>query len=436
MPAHGRSDPDPGDLPSEAELLEAIEGLYSRLSETEGLLRALRDREVDAVLIAGATDPRVFMLQSADHVYRIIIEQMREGAALVSEEGAVLYANRALGRLLGVPPDELLGEAVTEFVDEGFRAVVEELTREGCVAPCGQWDVLLRRPDAGTVPVLVSATDLELEGARIRSLVLTDVTEKRRTEEYLRRVNEELEERVSERTAELNRTVEELRRSNEELQRFAYVASHDLQEPLRSIVSFSQLLERRYGGQLDSDADEFIGFIVEGGLRMQTLITDLLSFSRVTTNGRPFVETDAGAVLGEALHDLRGAIEAEGATVTAGPMPRVMADEIQLGQVFANLIGNALKYRRPGVPPAIRVAAWRVGPMVQFSVQDNGIGIEPEYFDRIFVLFQRLHTKDRYPGTGIGLAVVKKIVERHGGRIRVESEPGRGSTFLFTMPAA
>ena len=436
MPAHGRPDPEPGSLPSEAELLEAIEGLYSRLSEAGGLLRALRDREVDAVLIAGATDPRVFMLQSADHVYRRIIEQMREGAALVSEEGTVLYANRALGYLLGVPADELLGEAVAELVDDASRAAVEEMTQEGCVAPCGQWDVLLRGPDGGTVPVLVSATDLELEGARIRSLVMTDVTEKRRVEEYLRRVNEELEERVGERTAELNRTVEELRRSNEELQRFAYVASHDLQEPLRSIVSFSQLLDRRYRGTLDADADEFIGFIVEGGLRMQTLITDLLSFSRVTTNGRPFVETDSGAVLGEALRDLSGAIEAEGATVTAGPMPRVMADEPQLGQVFANLIGNALKYRRPDVPPEVRIRAEREGRFWRFAVEDNGIGIEPEYFDRIFVLFQRLHTQEAYPGTGIGLAIVQKIVERHGGEVRVESTPGEGSTFSFTLPAA
>ncbi len=426
MPTSPPSDPELAHLPSEAELLEALEGMYSRLAETTELLRALRASELDAVLFAGATDPKVFMLQSADHIYRIIIEQMREGAALVSEDGTILYANGALGGLLGLPAEALVGEAAARFMDEEILAAVDG----------GPRDVVLRRVDGGTVPALLSATVLGLDGLHVHSIVLTDITAKKQAEDELRQANEALEERVDERTAELNRTVDELRRSNEELQRFAYVASHDLQEPLRSIVSFSQLLERRYKGKLDADADDYIAFIVEGGTRMQTLITDLLSFSRVTTTGQPLVATDAGGVLGEVLHDLTGAIEAEGATVEAGPMPRVMADSAQLAQVFANLIGNALKYRRPDVPPLIRVSAEREGRFWRIAVRDNGIGIEPEYFDRIFVLFQRLHTKDAYPGTGIGLAVVKKIVERHGGSVRVESAPNEGSAFSFTLPAA
>ncbi len=369
------------------------------------------------------------MLRSADRVYRIIIEQMREGAALVSDEGAILYANGALGRLLGLPAEALVGEAAARFVDDDALVAAEE-------GGSGQRDVLLRRADGGTVPALLSATVLDLDGIRVRSIVLTDITARKRAEERLRRANEELEDRVAARTADLHRIVEELERSNEELQRFAYVASHDLQEPLRSIVSFSQLLERRCRPELGTEATEYLDFIIEGGLRMQSLITDLLSFSRVTTMGKPLVKTDAGAVLGEVLHDLVGAIEAEGATVEAGPMPRVLADPAQLAQVFTNLVGNALKYRRPDVPPVIRVSAEREGRLWRFAVSDNGIGIEPEYFDRIFVLFQRLHTRDAYPGTGIGLAVVKKIVERHGGSVRVESSPGVGSTFSFTLPAA
>ncbi|MEN6516746.1 MAG: ATP-binding protein [Methanospirillum sp.] len=369
------------------------------------------------------------MLRSADRVYRIIIEQMREGAALVSVEGEILYANGALGSLLGLPAEALVGEPAARFVDGDLLAAAGE---DGS----GRRDVVLRRVDGGTVPALLSATVLELDGFRVRSIVLTDITETKRSEGRLRQANEALEERVGERTADLNRTVEELRRSNEDLQRFAYVASHDLQEPLRSIVSFSQLLERRCRHELGTEAIEYLDFIVEGGLRMQTLITDLLSFSRVATMGQPLVETDAGGVLGEVLHDLTGAIEGEGATVEAGPMPRVMADPAQLAQVFANLVGNALKYRRPDVPPLIRVSAGREGRFWRIAVRDNGIGIESEYFDRIFVLFQRLHTKDAYPGTGIGLAVVKKIVERHGGSVRVESTPNEGSTFSFTLPAA
>ncbi|MEN6341853.1 MAG: ATP-binding protein [Methanospirillum sp.] len=233
----------------------------------------------------------------------------------------------------------------------------------------------------------------------------------------------------------LKRYAAELERSNEELQRFAYVASHDLQEPLRSIISFSQLLERRYKGKLDPDADDSIGFIVDGGNRMQALITDLLTVSRVTTTAAPIVETDAGEVVAGVVCDLADAIATATATITVGPMPPVMADAAQLEQVFANLIGNAIKYRRPRVPPRIAVFA-RAGPMVEFAVRDNGIGIEAEYFDRIFEMFRRLHTHDEYEGTGIGLAVVKRIVDRHGGTVRVESVPGEGTTFFFTLPAA
>jgi light-regulated signal transduction histidine kinase (bacteriophytochrome) len=230
--------------------------------------------------------------------------------------------------------------------------------------------------------------------------------------------------------------MDDLQRSNEELQRFAYVASHDLQEPLRSIISFSQLLERRYKGQLDQDADEFIGFIVEGGLRMQRLIMDLLQLSRVETKARPLAPTDAGEVVRDALRLMETAIREAGATVEVGPMPTVMADAAQLAQVVTNLVGNAIKYRRPDVPALVRVSAEREGGHWRFAVQDNGIGIEAEYFDRIFVIFQRLHTRDEYEGTGIGLAVVKRIVERHGGRIGVESKPGEGATFFFTLIAA
>ena len=238
-------------------------------------------------------------------------------------------------------------------------------------------------------------------------------------------------------TAELAlaRSAEEMERSNEELQRFAYVASHDLQEPLRSIVSFSQLLERRYKGKLDTDADEFITFIVEGGARMQQLIMDLLQLSRVETKAKPLVPTDAGEVVADALRLLETPIREAGATITVGDMPVVMADAAQLAQVFTNLVSNALKYRRPDVPPEVRISAERAGKFWRFSVADNGIGIEAEYFDRIFVIFQRLHTREEYAGTGIGLAVVRKIVERHGGRVGVESTLGQGSTFFFTLPA-
>lgn len=231
----------------------------------------------------------------------------------------------------------------------------------------------------------------------------------------------------------LRQTAAELARSNAELEQFAYVASHDLQEPLRMVWSYVQLLERRYAGKLDADADEFIHFAVDGARRMQTLISDLLTYSRVRTRGKEPQPTDAGEVLEGVLANLRETVRQAGAAVTHAQLPTVLADRTQLGQVFQNLIGNAIKYRGEA-PPSVHVSAEPDGDMWRFAVRDNGIGIEPEHHDRIFVVFHRLHGRDEYPGTGIGLAVCKNIVERHGGRIWVESEPGKGSTFYFTLP--
>jgi light-regulated signal transduction histidine kinase (bacteriophytochrome) len=234
---------------------------------------------------------------------------------------------------------------------------------------------------------------------------------------------------------ELLKVTENLKRSNSELERFAYVASHDLQEPLRNIISFSQLLARRYEGKLDKDADEFISYIVEGGKRMQNLVNDLLEYARVETRGAPLESTDCRKVFDTAIRNLYNQIQVNQAVITAGALPVVKADPVQLGMVFQNLIGNAIKFRKDNEPPRVEVAAEKMGKLWRFSIQDNGIGIDSSFYTRIFEIFQRLHTREKYPGTGVGLAVVKKIVERHGGKIWVESELGKGSTFYFTLPA-
>jgi PAS domain S-box-containing protein len=231
---------------------------------------------------------------------------------------------------------------------------------------------------------------------------------------------------------ELARQAQELSRSNTELEQFAYVASHDLQEPLRMVSSYVQLLSRRYKDKLDSDADDFIGFAVDGAARMQVLINDLLTYSRVGTQGRPFEPTDCNNIIRRVIDDLTGIIGDAGATVVYDDLPTINCDATQLGQLFQNLVANALKFRSED-PPKIRVSAeGRDGEWV-FSVRDNGIGIAPDYFEQIFLIFQRLHNRSEYAGTGIGLAVCKKIVERHGGRIWVDSEHGKGSTFHFTL---
>jgi len=232
----------------------------------------------------------------------------------------------------------------------------------------------------------------------------------------------------------IQRYTEDLQRSNKELEQFAYIASHDLQEPLRSVSSFSQLLARRYQGRLDSDADEFIGFIVTGVTRMQTLINDLLAYSRVGTRGKPFAPVSCEAMVQAARENLEAAFVESGAVVTHDPLPTVPGDSTQLVQLFQNLFSNSIKFRRLEEAPHIHVSAVRQQGVWRLSVGDNGVGIDPEFFQRVFIIFQRLHGREEYPGTGIGLALCKKIVERHGGRMWVESGSGKGSTFFFTIP--
>jgi light-regulated signal transduction histidine kinase (bacteriophytochrome) len=242
-----------------------------------------------------------------------------------------------------------------------------------------------------------------------------DITERKRAEEALKRL------------------AEDLGRSNAELEQFAYVASHDLQEPLRMISSYMQLLKRRYQGKLDKDADEFIAFAVDGAARMQNLINDLLTFSRVGTRGRPMGLSSCEKVLEEALINLQVTVEESKAIITHDPLPTVFCDQPQLVQVFQNLIGNSIKFRGQQAPQ-IHISAKREESEWIFSVCDNGIGLDPKFGERIFEIFQRLHSRTAYPGTGIGLAICKRIVQRHGGRIWVESNPGEGATFYFTLP--
>ncbi|HEY0337489.1 MAG TPA: ATP-binding protein [Burkholderiales bacterium] len=249
--------------------------------------------------------------------------------------------------------------------------------------------------------------------------------------QFIARIHAEAALRVA--NEQLTRKAQELTRSNAELEQFAYVASHDLQEPLRMIASYTQLILRRYGDRLDSDAREFMDFVVDGAARMKQLIEDLLAYSRVGTHGKQFERTDCEAVLKKARANLRVAIENHAAVITQDPLPTLDADDTQLVQLFQNLLGNAIKFRGPQAP-SIHISAQENGANWLFGVADKGIGIDPQYFERIFMVFQRLHNKTEYPGTGIGLAICKKVVDRHGGRIWVESKPNEGSKFCFTLP--
>lgn len=257
-----------------------------------------------------------------------------------------------------------------------------------------------------------------------------EIEQRAQAEAEVRSLNIELERRVEERTAML-------KRSNAALQRFAYVSSHDLREPIRTIRTFNQLLAKDYAGKLDPKADQYISFVVDASARMQTLVSDLLNYSRVLDSEAPrqVKAVNSATVLEIAMMDLRQSIQESGASIRYGDLPEVLMDETHLKQLFENLIGNAIKYRRPEVPLEISVDAQLCEGRWLFSVEDNGIGIESQYFDQIFQAFRRLHGKD-YPGSGIGLTICKEIVETSGGRMWVESEPGQGSTFKFTLPAA
>jgi len=260
----------------------------------------------------------------------------------------------------------------------------------------------------------------------------------RKTIDNLERSNRELEHLAGQH-ARMWTANTVLERSNRELEQFAYVASHDLQEPLRMVASFTQLLADRYGGQLDQDARDFIAYAVDGATRMKQLIDDLLAYSRVTSAGRSPAVVDTRNAVSLSLRNLEAAVREAGAEVDYGALPQVLADSGQIVQLFQNLVGNAIKFRTPGVPPRVHIEARRAPDEPHqwlFRVADNGIGIDPKFFERVFAIFQRLHSRREYPGTGIGLALCRRIVERYGGRIWIESEPGKGTAFLFTLPEA
>ncbi len=359
-------------------------------------------------------------LKASEEKYRRLFDEDITGNFFTSLDGRILDCNPAFAAMFGFASvEEARGSSVLDLYihSRDREELLLRLQKERRVYNAGR---MRRRRDGTRIHVVENIIGIfDESGALVGAKgYIIDDTERYRAEEALRR------------------SMISLKRSNEDLERFAYVSSHDLQEPLRTIVTFTQLLERRYKGQMGPEADEFIQYIVDAGKRMQALINDLLEFSRVTTRGGPPTETESQAVLEHALSDLASTIAASGATISHDPLPAVLADPSQLQQVFANLISNAIKFRREDEAPRIYISAlWKDG-MWEFAVSDNGIGIEPQYLEKIFVIFQRLHGREKYPGTGIGLAIVKRIVERHGGRIWVESGPGKGSTFYFTLPTA
>jgi signal transduction histidine kinase len=432
------------------DLLKAVRA--TRLVQSEVIGGSNEQADAPAVVFAAPFDDRrgafrgvVISAMPLEH-FRAVLEEegaQQEGDAidwiLVDRDGrTLLRKHQSLSSLAAVQPGSLRGIAEgperSGFIEESRardgNAFVTGFARTAGYRdfPGFGWSLLVQVDRAHAyAPInklvwMVGLTWL-LIIAPLTAFGIFAARKLVREREDLRRAQQELE-----------RSIAELARSNSDLQQFAYVASHDLQEPLRMVASYTQLLGKRYKGKLDEDADEFIGYAVNGANRMQALIQDLLAFSRVDRQGRQFERTSVETLLSYALDNLKGAIEESGAVVTHDPLPDVLADERQVLHVLQNLLSNSIKFRGPE-PPLVHLSAIRRGDEWLFSVRDNGIGIDPQYGDRIFVIFQRLHTNAEYPGTGIGLSLCKKIVERHGGRIWMESQLGHGATFNFTLPA-
>lgn len=346
---------------------------------------------------------------------RQILDATGDGIFGLNSDGRLTFINPAACRMLGLDEEQTIGKRIAEILPHtGSQKIVPAMP--GCLihAPFTEGraqvvnDGVFWRSDGSSLPVDYVSSPI-IERGQVMGVV------------------------VSFRNISQRKKMQDLNRSNAELEQFAYVASHDLQEPLRMITSYTNLLAKRYASQLDDDAREFMGYTVEGAKRMQLLINDLLTYSRVGTKGKEFTPVDMESALMRTLAVLQIAIAESGAAITHDPLPMVSADDVQMGQLLQNLIANAIKYRNDR-RPAIHVACEPQQGFWMFSVRDNGIGIDPKFAERIFVIFQRLHTKEDYPGTGIGLALCKKIVERHGGKIWVTSQLGEGATFYFTLP--
>ncbi|MBA3829605.1 MAG: PAS domain-containing protein [Taibaiella sp.] len=409
------------------QLRKEIEELKLQLGEATDTIHAIRTGQVDALIVEGKNGNELYTLKTADQTYRVFIEKMNEGAVTLNEQGIILYCNSAFGAIVDMPISKVIGLSFHTFVSDEFKDPYHELFTDGW-----SYDGKLELTILGknkAVPCQLSVAALELDEGISLSLIITNLTLQKQSQNLLKRNNTQLQD-----------TIAAMEITNHDLQQFASVASHDLQEPLRKIMIFASIIKEKYGSELSVDTDAYLEKIIAASNRMKSLVTDILSHSRLSSKEQNFSRTDLNEVVSEILTDYELLIADKKANIVVGTLPVIEANTAQLRQVFQNLISNALKFSIDTTAPVINITAnieeAENGsvPLCHISVSDNGIGFDEKFSSAIFSLFARLNTKDKYEGSGIGLAITKKILEKHNGSITAISKEGSGSEFIITLP--
>jgi PAS domain S-box-containing protein len=415
------------------DLMRELEETRRQLYEAKETIEAIRTGQVDALVVQKGSNHQLYTLRTADHTYRVFIEKMTEGALTLSQQGIILYANSRFGEMTGMPLSAIIGLPFEQFIAEDNRNFYRTLFKTSWAGDC-KGEVELYHNERRT-PVQLSLTVLELDEGLSLSIIITDLTLQKTTQRKLEENNRQLEH--------LNHTLEN---SNHDLQQFASVASHDLQEPLRKIQMFSNLLKKKTVNNLSEEEISYLDKIIGSTERMKTLIIDILNYSRLSAVDGEFLPTDLNFVLKELLEDFELMIDDKKGKIIYKDLPVLEVNRGQMRQVFQNLISNSLKFSKDGVLPLIKIEAKRLaeksftsaedanGEFCLLTIEDNGIGFDEKYAITVFSLFQRLHPKDSFEGTGIGLSITKKIIEKHHGLIQVKSTPGVGTKFMIILP--
>jgi PAS domain S-box-containing protein len=417
---------------SNEELLKELEELRFQLNEANETIEAIRTGQIDALVVQGTEGHQLYTLKTADHSYRVFIEKMTEGAVTLNPQGLILYCNSQFASMVHCSLSQVIGLPFLQFVADENKIQYNELFKK-CWTSDSKGEVLLISGE-GRTPVQLSLTTLKLEEGISLSIILTDLTTQKSTQRQLLENNIQLEE--------INRALEA---SNHDLQQFASIASHDLQEPLRKIQIFSNLLQEKQGS-LPEPSATYLRKILDSSARMKTLILDILNYSKLSSSNYYIECVDLNEIIADLLEDFELLIADKKAQIEIGLLPCIDANKGQIRQVFQNLISNALKFSKADVSPVIKIKSRRVkeksfvsaeqedGSYYFISIQDNGIGFDEKYVQNIFSLFERLNAKDKYEGTGIGLAIAKKIIEKHDGLITAVSQEGKGAEFQIILP--